>query len=318
MDTLPHTTAGLAAARRRWLARSAALAGSLALAAAGSRAGAAAGAAPATPAAAGASGPPGVRGTSGPPRGVAIALGSGSRHGMVHVGVIRALQARGFRPDLVTGTSAGAVAGALWALGLDAARIDEASNSLGWMRGLRLAWPRRGLLHADGVRRLIDRHAGGRPIEQWPIRFAAVATDLLAGRKVVLDRGPGGPAVAASASVPALYEPVRIDGRDLVDGGLVEPVPARTARELGAARVIAVDIAYRPWEGPVDNPVDAAFQAMHIAINALIAEQLEAADVVIRLDVHRHFLERDDPDAALIAAGEQAVAAQWPRIAALR
>jgi NTE family protein len=165
---------------------------------------------------------------------------------------------------------------------------------------------------------MIDTHTGGRPIEQWPVRFAAVAADLLSGRKVVLDRGPAGPAVAASASLPALFEPVRIDGRDLVDGGLVEPVPARTARELGAARVVAVDIAYRPYEEPVDNPVEAAFQAIHIAVNALIAEQLEAADLVIRLDVHRHFLESRDPSDALVAAGEAAVAAQWPRIDALR
>jgi NTE family protein len=259
---------------------------------------------------------PGAPGGSGPAggRGIAVALGSGSRHGMVHVGVIGALQARGVRPDLITGTSAGAIAGALWAIGLSARGIDDASRSLGWLRGLRPAWPNRGLLHADGVRRLIEDHAGGRPIERWPVRFAAVATDLRTGRKVVLDRGPGGTAVAASASIPGLYEPVRVDGRDLVDGGLVEPVPVRTALELGAARVIAVDIAYRPWEAPVESPVDAAFQAIHIAVNALIAEQLEAADVVIRLDVHRHFLEHADPSDALVAAGEQAVAANWERI----
>jgi NTE family protein len=251
------------------------------------------------------------------PARVAVALGSGSRHGLVHVGVIRALQARGLRPDLVTGTSAGAIAGALWAAGLDAARIRDATRPLGWLSGLQPALPGRGLLRSDAVRAMIDAHTGGRPIEQWPTRFAAVATDLRTGHKVVLDRGPGGLAVAASSSIPALYEPVTVDGRELVDGGLVEPVPVRTARELGARVVIAVDIAYRPWEEPVRNPVDAAFQAIHIAVNALIAEQLAAADVVIRLDVHRHFLERDDPSDALVDAGERAVAAAWPRIAAL-
>jgi NTE family protein len=250
--------------------------------------------------------------------GLAVALGSGSRHGLVHVGVIGALQARGLVPDLIVGTSAGAIAGALWAAGLPAERIREAADALGWLRGLEWAVPRRGLLKSDAVRAMIDARTGGRPIEQWPTRFAAVAADLLSGRKVVLDRGPAGPAVAASASLPALFEPVRIDGRDLVDGGLVEPVPARTARELGAVRVVAVDIAYRPYEEPVDNPVEAAFQAIHIAVNALIAEQLEAADLVIRLDVHRHFLESRDPSDALVAAGEAAVAAQWPRIDALR
>jgi NTE family protein len=177
--------------------------------------------------------------------------------------------------------------------------------------------PRRGLLASDAVASLVERHAAARPIERWPVRFAAVATDLLSGRRVVLDRGPGGPAVAASACVPALYEPVRVNGRDLVDGSLVEPVPVRAARELGAARIVAVDIAYRPYEAPVGTPVDAAFQALHIAVNALIAEQLDAADLVIRLDVHRYFLEGGNPADALVAAGESAVAAQASRIEAL-
>jgi len=297
-------TAPPSPARRRLL--HAAAGAALAAGAIGNAAGA-----PAAPSA-----PPLAEPTARPAR-LAVALGSGSRHGLVHVGVIRALQARGLRPDLVTGTSAGAIAGALWALGLDAGQIREATRPLGWLSGLQPALPGRGLLRSDAVRALVERHTGGRPIEQWPLRFAAVATDLLTGRKVVLERGPGGAAVAASSSIPALYEPVTVDGRELVDGGLVEPVPVRTARELGAHTVIAVDIAYRPWEAPVRTPVDAAFQAIHIAINALIAEQLAAADVVIRLDVHRHFLEHDDPSDALIEAGERAVAAAWPRIAAL-
>ncbi len=250
-------------------------------------------------------------------RGLAFALGSGSRHGLVHVGVIRAMQARGWAPDLVVGTSAGAIAGALWALGLPADRIRAEADALGWLAGVRPAVPRRGLLRSDAVSTLVERHAAGRPIERWPTRFAAVATDLLSGRRALLDRGPGGPAVAASACVPALYEPVRVDGRDLVDGSLVEPVPARAARELGAARVVAVDIAYRPYEAPVGTPVDAAFQALHIAVNALIAEQIDAADLVIRLDVHRHFLEGRDPADALVAAGEAAIGAQASRIEAL-
>lgn len=299
--------------RRRALGGGLALAG----AAAGATRPLSAGAQPAmTPGAAAPAPPSGARpGPSG--HGLAFALGSGSRHGLVHVGVIRAMQARGWMPDLVVGTSAGAIAGALWALGLPAERIRTEADALGWLAGVRPAVPRRGLLASDAVASLVERHAAARPIERWPTRFAAVATDLVSGRRVVLDRGPGGPAVAASACVPALYEPVRMNGRDLVDGSLVEPVPVRAARELGAARIVAVDIAYRPYEAPVGTPVDAAFQALHIAVNALIAEQLGAADLVIRLDVHRYFLEGRDPADALVAAGEAAVGEQAARIEAL-
>ncbi len=298
--------------RRRALARGLALAAAAAGCSPRSRIALAQAPAP-PPASAGTPAPAGAP----PGRGVAFALGSGSRHGLVHVGVIRAMQARGWTPDLIVGTSAGAIAGALWALGLPADRIRAEADALGWLTGVRPALPRRGLLRSDAVRDLVERHADGRPMERWPVRFAAVATELTTGRRVVLDRGPGGPAVAASACMPALYEPVRVDGRDLVDGSLVEPVPARAARELGATRIVAIDIAYRPWEAPVDSPIEAAFQSLHIAVNALIAEQIDAADLVIRLDVHRHFLEEREPADALVAAGEAAVDAQSARIAAL-
>lgn len=87
----------------------------------------------------------------GPASGVAFALGSGSRHGLVHVGMIRAMQVRGWMPDLVVGTSAGAIAGALWTLGLPADRIRAEADALGWLTGVRPALPRRGLLRSGAV-----------------------------------------------------------------------------------------------------------------------------------------------------------------------
>jgi NTE family protein len=245
---------------------------------------------------------------------IGIAFGSGSRHGLVHVGIIKALAEAGLRPQVVTGTSAGAIAGALWASGLEWDRIRQAAGEISWLEGGRLSFDL-GLLSNESVRRLVRERTAGRPMEDWPIRFGAVAADFATGERVLLSSGDPGDAVAASASMPVLYAPVTIGGRGLVDGALVEPVPIRAARELGAEVVIAVDVAFRPAEEPPGSVLDAPFQAMHILVNRLIEEQIGEADFAIRLNVH-HLFAAPDTDRRLLAAGERAVRERWPAIQA--
>jgi NTE family protein len=108
-----------------------------------------------------------------------------------------------------------------------------------------------------------------------------------------------------------LFQPVLVDGRELADGALVEPVPVRTARDLGATYVIAIDVAFRPYEEPVKGLSGHAFQAMHVLVNSLAAEQLKGADLAIRLDLH-HLMDCGRP--ALIAAGRDAMARALPEL----
>jgi NTE family protein len=246
---------------------------------------------------------------------VGLALGSGSLHGYAHLGVLKALEARGVRPGVVTGTSAGAIAGAMWAYGLSWEQVHRATMGLGWWTNQSLALDR-GLLRNDAVGTLVARETHGVPIERWPTRFAAVATDFATGQRVLLSQGPAGPAVQASSSLPVLYSPVRLDGRWLVDGALSEPIPVRAARELGARRVIAVDVAYRPGEEPAPGLAGTPLHTVHILVNRLIDEQVKDADVAIRLDVHR-WVDKAGHHDALIAAGERAVEERWDSIAAL-
>jgi NTE family protein len=249
-----------------------------------------------------------------PARRLALALGSGALHGHAHIGVMRAFEARGVRPDLIVGTSVGAIVGALWAAGLDAAAVERASERFGLTDAAQLTWPRRELLRNDGLQDLLREWLPTRTIEAWPIPFAAVATDLDRGERVILDRGDAPSAVAASACMPVLFEPVERDGRRLVDGALVEPVPVRAARALGSVRVVAVDVAFRPHDEPVRHVVDAGFQIVHILTNALIAEQVVDADVRIRLELHRLMRDRGDYAGVLLQAGERAALQAWPRI----
>jgi len=244
-----------------------------------------------------------------------LALGSGSVHGLAHVGVIRAVMRRRLPVRIVCGTSAGAVAGIMFAAGLDAAAIEAHARRIDWRSAASMVFPWLGLMSNEALGQTIDEIVGRRPIESLPLRFAAVAADIRDGARVLLDRGPAGLAVGASAAIPVLFQPVTIDGRELVDGSLVEPVPVRAARELGAGFVIAVDVAFRPSEEPPAGLAGIAFQMMHVMINALIDEQIGDAAFALRMNLHRLMMHDEHPASVLIDAGERAFDEAWPELA---
>ncbi len=244
---------------------------------------------------------------------IALALGTGSMHGIVFIGVLRACERLGFRPDLITGTSAGAVAGALWAGGRSADQIRDLFDQMSFWKLAMLPRSLNGLARNTGLAQLVNQAVGDKPIEQLAMPFAAVATDVMQGSRVVLDRGDTGLAVAASACVPVLFEPVNLGGRQLVDGALTEPIPVRAARERGAQRVIAIDVQFRPYEEPPGHAVGIGFQAMQILVGSLLREQIEEADLKVRLDVHQLMLKPHHVD-TLVDAGEQAFERLWPTV----
>ncbi len=244
---------------------------------------------------------------------VGLALGSGSMHGLAHIGVIEALEARGVAVQVVAGTSVGALIGGLWASGLEGRRIEALSRQASWQDEGTFSASGNGIMSNAGLRDELERVFGGRPIESWPRRFGAVATDLANGHTRVLMAGDGAKAIQASTAVPVLYAPVSVGGERLGDGALVEPVPVGAARALGADFVIAVDVAYRPYEEPASGIAGYGFQAMHILVNNLAAEQMKRADFPLRLDLH-HELVRCGPG-SLIAAGREAMDRAWPQLA---
>jgi len=243
---------------------------------------------------------------------IGVALGSGSHHGLVHVGVIEELEARGLDPRVIAGTSAGAIVGALWASGMTGTQIEAATRRDGWDQNSRFALSWQGLYSNDPLHEALDKAFEDRPIESWPRRFGAVATNMSNGHRRILMTGDGGLAVQASTAVPVYYKPVIVNGEVLADGALVEPVPVDTARALGADFVIAVDVAYRPYEESASGMTQYAFQAMHILMNSLAAQQMKSADVAIRLDVHRTLMACGRE--AVIAEGREAVRRAWPEI----
>lgn len=174
---------------------------------------------------------------------IGLALGSGSARGWAHIGVIRELEKAGVRPDIVCGTSIGALVGAAYAAG----EIDRLES---WVLGLGVGdvvgfmdiGLSGGVLRGDRLMEFFRRNLADRSIEQLGLPFAAVATSLRRGAEVWLRSGPMLDAVRASIALPGLFEPVRWEGSLLVDGGLVNPVPVSLARAMGADIVVAVDL----------------------------------------------------------------------------
>lgn len=172
-----------------------------------------------------------------------LALGSGSARGWAHIGVIRALEKAGVRPDIICGTSIGALVGAAYAAGeLDRiehfARELRVSDVVGFM-DVRLSG---GVFKGDRLMEFFRRNFEDRPIDALAVPFAAVATALRTGAEVWLRRGSVLDAVRASIAIPGIFAPMRWEGTWLVDGGLVNPIPVSLARAMGADIMIAVDL----------------------------------------------------------------------------
>jgi NTE family protein len=176
---------------------------------------------------------------------IGLALGSGSARGWAHIGAIRALEARGVRPEVVCGSSVGALVGAAYASGeLD--RLEEWATGLARMTVIRLmdiTW-RGGLIRGNRVFDLLRGLFEKRDIADLPVAFGAIATELATGRELWLRHGDVLDAVRASCAIPGLFQPVVRDGVVLVDGGLVNPVPVSMCRALGADLVVAVDLSW--------------------------------------------------------------------------
>jgi NTE family protein len=187
---------------------------------------------------------------------IGLALGSGSARGLAHIGVTRALKDAGIHVDYVAGTSIGAAIGAVYASGkLDS--LQDAYLAMDWKKiayFFDVVFPKSGIIDGKKVTDFMRDYVHSDNIEELPLPFKAVATELNSGEEVVLETGDVIDAVRASISVPGMFTPVRRDGRVLVDGGLVNPVPVNVVRAMGADIVIAVDINHGIVEGKALAP----------------------------------------------------------------
>jgi NTE family protein len=217
---------------------------------------------------------------------IGLALGGGAARGFAHIGVIKALEAQGIVPDIVVGTSAGSLVGALYAAGNNgfalhklALEMDEAAIS-DW--SVPLFAKASGMFKGEALQNYVNRTVNNLPLEKMKIPFGAVATDLHSGLPVLFQRGNTGLAVRASSAVPGLFQPVVIGAHTYVDGGLVAPVPVSFARQMGADFVIAVNISAQPDVQAADSSLEVLLQTFAIMGHSINRYELKGADIVIQ------------------------------------
>jgi NTE family protein len=213
---------------------------------------------------------------------IGLALGGGAARGFAHIGVIKALEAQGIVPDIIVGTSAGAVVGALYASGLSGFALQKVALEIDEAQIGDWSLPDRGVFKGEALQNFVNRAVGNRPLEKLPRNFSVVATDLKSGESVLFRTGNTGMAVRASSAVPGVFQPVSINGHEYVDGGLVSPVPVRAARSLGANFVIAVDISVNPRDARTSSTLGVMLQTFAIMGQSISRYEKAEADIVIR------------------------------------
>lgn len=213
---------------------------------------------------------------------IALALGGGGAKGFAHIGVIKVLESHGIKPKIVTGTSAGSFVGSIYASGKTPFQLQELALKLDESDIRDLTISTQGFVTGQKLQDFVNKQVNNKSIQQFPIRFAAVATQLDNGKKTAFNQGNAGQAVRASCSIPNVFVPATINGVRYVDGGLVSPIPVQTARDMGADIVIAVDISARPDGSKATGLLGLLDQTINIMGQQSITQELQQADVVIK------------------------------------
>jgi NTE family protein len=240
------------------------------------------------------------------PARIAWVLSSGGPRGFVHVGVLKAMDELGCKPDLVVGGSVGALVGALYACGIRGVDLERMALDLGVSEMGRLAVAGEGRFAGTPIAELINRELRHQPIEKLATRFAAAVVQRTTRTPMLFNAGNGGIAVQASSAIEGLFTPVRVRGVQYVDADLAVPLPVRMARALGAVKVLAIDASAHEDKAP-----DSArrYREGDLKKRALTEPDARAADFTLHPDfgyyvsVTREFRER-----AIRAGYEQTMA----------
>ena len=262
------------------------------------------------------------------PPSVALVLGGGGAKGFAHVGVIKILEENGITPTLIVGTSVGSLVGSLYASGYTPAQLEQLALTTNDSELTDFTLSNQGFIEGIKLKNFINAKVGERAIEDFPIRFAAIATDKHTLKKAIFTTGNAGLAVQASCSVPNIFIAPRIPekiGKKYIDGGVVSLVPVDSARDLGADIIIAVDVtdtsdsnntmlkgipninSFSSFWGLLENTIAAQPSTNH---SASMRRERDGADIVITPAVS-HISSIDTRQRrALITAGSKATTSQ--------
>lgn len=212
---------------------------------------------------------------------LSLVLGGGGLRGYAHIGVLQALDDAGIKPDMVVGTSIGSIIGAAYAAGNTPGQIWQMATTLRVLSLADLNIHGPAFVRGDALANWADKLVGGKTIDRFPVRFAAVATELDLSLPFVITSGDAGQALRASAAIPGVFLPVESHGLTLVDGGVSALIPVRAARALGADVVIAVDIYCHGQRYPITSAFSVLLRVSQAQTCLLARPEADSADVLI-------------------------------------
>jgi NTE family protein len=254
-----------------------------------------------------------VEATKAAPR-VALVLGSGGPRGFAHIGALKALDDAGIRPDLVVGSSVGAMVGSLYAAGLSARELEKLAYDINVLEFFEFRLLTGGLATGATVQAYVNEKVNGKPIEELKIPFVAAATRVSDGKLALFNRGDTGLAVRAASASPGQFAPVKVNGEMYVDGDEASPVPIHAARKLGAKVVIAVDVSAYASDTPPDVPREWVVKDERRAKQ--VAAEAPEADVLIHPNIGYYAGHNEDYRRRVIATAERATREKLPQIRA--
>ncbi|WP_303290440.1 patatin-like phospholipase family protein [Marinobacter sp. SS5-14b] len=221
---------------------------------------------------------------------IGLALGGGAAKGIAHIGVLKAFEEENIPIHCISGTSVGALVASYHAFGRPAESILSICSTLNLSKILNFTLERGGLFSTNAIRDMIHRDLGDVRIEDANIPLAICATDIETGEQLIFREGNLADVVCASMAVPGLFVPVEINGRTLVDGGLVENVPISPLAKMGAGITVAVDLSHVSRYPKPDNTFDVITNAINIGIDFNTRKQLKNADIAVPLDLSGYSL----------------------------
>lgn len=252
---------------------------------------------------------------------VGLALGAGSARGLAHIGVLQVLEEARVPVDVIVGSSAGALVGGVYAACRDLARMERLATRIKWEHVVDFCFPRMGLIAGDRFLEFLAVLTHDKSFDELSIPFAATAVDLETGEELLLRDGKVALAIRASAAIPGIIVPVRVGDRLLVDGGVLNRVPARDARALGADLVIAVSVdgiargvPVRPRGESLRNIFEVIAAAVELMEITILRQRLIDADVVIAPDLGDIGPTRLDRAEDIISRGRAAARDALPQI----
>ncbi len=251
---------------------------------------------------------------SGPAPTVAIALGSGGPRGFAHIGVLKVLEENGIRPDLVVGSSVGAMVGAIYAAGMGAGDLEKLARDINVLEFFEFRMLGGGLATGSAVQSYVNERVHHKRMEDLGIRFVVAATRQSDGRLALFNRGDAGLAVRASSASPGQFEPVRVGNDLFIDGDEAAPVPIGAARSMGARLVIAVDVSAYEQDTPPSAPQ--AWRDKDLRRARQVAAEAPQADIVLHPNIGYYAGHDESYRRRVIGQAESYTREQLPAIRA--